>query len=242
MTSVLIGTVAVGQPEWPYVESLVALKAPGPKMFMMVNGKQGIDEGHNQLCESFLATDMEWLLSLDSDAVVHPDTLMRLLSWEEPFVSAVATGRVPPFWPVVFNGGQPNGTFKREIAMMRQWVQRYPELIGMNKRAIVLDPRPEDALFEVERSGAHCLLVHRSVVEAIKPPWFMRCGSRGNLGGGSDFYFTKMAREAGFKTYVDRSVLSGHIVHGHVAGLLDFMVWDSVLNYETGGIEIPAKE
>jgi hypothetical protein len=38
----------------------------------MIEGKQGVDAGHNELIEHFLNSEMEWLLSLDSDAVVHP--------------------------------------------------------------------------------------------------------------------------------------------------------------------------
>jgi len=239
---VLIGTVAVGQPEWDFVQSLVSLKAPGVKAFQVVNGKQGIDEGHNRLNESFLDTDFEWLLSLDSDAVVHPDSLLRLMSWGKPYVSAVATTRVLPFLPVVFNGEKENGAFGRDVAMMRDWARQHPEIMAVGNAAHVIEPRPEDALWPIERGGAHCLLVHRSVVEATAPDWFQRAGTREKHGSGSDFYFTKRVRDAGFETYVDRSVLSGHIVHGHVAGVLDFMVWDSVINYETEGLEIPLKE
>ena len=240
--SVLIGTVAIGQPEWDFVQSLVSIRTPGTKAFQVVNGKQGIDEGHNRLNEAFLETDYEWLLSMDSDAVVHPDSLLRLMSWGKPYVSAVATGRIPPFWPVVFNGERENGTFARDVDMMRDWVQRYPELMAVNSASFVLEPRPTDALWPIERGGAHCLLVHRSVIEATGPDWFQRTGSREKHGSGSDFFFTAKVREAGFETFVDRSVFSGHVVHGHVAGMLDFMVWDSVINYESGGIEIPVKE
>jgi hypothetical protein len=108
---------------------------------------------------------------------------------------------------------------------------------------MVIEPRPEDALFPIERSGAHCLLTHRSVIEAIEPPWFKRTGRNADEGRGSDFYFAEKAIEAGFQPYIDRSVIAGHIVHGHVANLLDFMVWDWCINYEEGGtLEIPLKE
>ena len=240
--SVLIGTVAVGQPEWDFVQSLVAIRAPGIKAFHVVNGKQGIDEGHNRLNEVFLDTEYEWLFSMDSDATLHPDSLLRLMSWGKPYVSGLATGRIPPFWPVVFNGEKENGTFARDVDMVRDWVQKHLELMAVYNASYVIDPRPEDALWPIERGGAHCLLTHRSVIEATGPEWFVRTGTREKHGSGSDFYFTKVVREAGFETFVDRSVLSGHIVHGHVAGLLDFMVWDSVMNYETGGIEVPVKE
>lgn len=238
MSGVMIGTVAVGPPEWGFVKSLVGLIAPGEKTFHLVRGKQGIDEGHNRLCADFLESGDEWLLSMDSDAVLHPMTLIRLLSWDEPFVTALAVGRVAPFAAVVYGEGNDEGLYKRETGAIRDWVRAHPQLLQLSG-ATVLQPRPEDALFPIYRSGAHCLLTHRDVIEAIEPPWFERTGNNAHLGRGSDFYFTEKARAAGFETVMDRSVVAGHVVHGHVATLLDMMVWDNVINYETGTIEVP---
>lgn len=239
--SVMIGTVAAGPPEWSYVKSLFALQVPGEKIFTLIKGKQGIDEGHNQLNEAFLESECEWLLSLDTDAVVHPMTVFRLLSWGKPFVSALAFGRIAPFGPVSYNDEQPDGTFKRDIAMMRRWLVRYPQLMQLSTHTI-LQPRPDDALWSIERSGMHCLLVHREVIETVQPPWFARTGRNAKRGSGSDFYFTKKVREAGFETYLDRSVVAGHIVHGHVANALDFAVWTRCIDYVEGTIKVPIGE
>lgn len=238
--SVMVGTVAVGPAEWSYVKSLVSLEAPGSKTFHLVRGKQGIADGHNRLIRDFLDSENEWLLSMDADAILHPKTLIRLLSWDKKFVSAVAVGRIAPFQPVIYNNENEDGTFMREIGMTRSWVREHPSLLQVSTPVVLL-PRPNDALFEIERSGAHCLLTHREVFEAIDEPWFMRSGARANEGRGSDFYFTKMVREAGYDTYIDRSVVAGHIVHGHVANLLDFAVWDTCINYDSGNIEIPLR-
>lgn len=237
---VMIGTVALGQPEWSYVKSLVSLKAPGAKVFNPVIGKQGIDEGHNRLNEEFLASGCEWLLSVDSDAVLHPDTLMRLMSWEQPIVSALAVGRVPPFACVAYGEATEKGTHMRETDAIREWAYEHPVVMQVST-PIVIDPRPDDALMEIQRSGAHCLLTHRSVIASVTPPWFVRTGKNAKEGRGSDFYFSARVKEAGYDIYLDRSVVAGHIVHGHVANLLDFMVWDSVINYETQRIEVPTR-
>ncbi len=233
MDKVMIATVAAGQPNWPFVDSVFGLKAPGEKMFRHLAGKQGVDEGHNRIIQWFLnETDYDWMLHLDSDAVVHPDTLLRLLSWDVPFVSALAFQRRPPFVPVVYQGQMEDdsGMFKRHPLLVLEWLKRYPELVKMSNAGLVAD-RPDDALFEVDRGGAHCCLVHRKVFEAIKYPWFVRTGSRAQAGAGSDFYFHDQAHQAGFKTYVDLSVVAGHLTGDLCIGALDFMVWSSVTDW-----------
>ena len=236
---VLICTVAGGPPNWPFVNSIFCLKAPGEKMFRHLHGKQGVDDGHNRLIEWFLAeTDFDWMFHLDSDAVVHHDTLLRLLSWGEPFVSALAFQRRPCYAPVVYRdideNAESDGFWMRKVEMTLEWLQIHPELIQLGK-PVVLEPRPDDALYEVDRGGAHCLLTHRSVLEAIEPPWFSRSGTRIKQGSGSDFTFYAKAHEAGFTTWLDRSVIAGHLVQEWCAGAMDFIVWNAVTTWLPNG-------
>jgi len=237
MDRVCICTVAAGEPNWHFTESVFTLKAPGLKLFRHIAGKQGVDDGHNRIIEWFLGhTEFEWMLSLDSDAKVHRQTLMRLLSWDVKCVSALAFQRVPPFPPVCYTERHPVNKefFGRPIQRVAEWIGKHPELIHQS-RAIVLDPRPDDALWEVVRGGAHCLLTHRSVLEAIEPPWFVRTGKNVKEGSGADFTFHRKAREAGFKTYVDMSVVAGHTTGGLVIGALDFLVWNAVGTWNASG-------
>lgn len=235
--TVCICTVAAGLPNWPFTESVFTLNAPGLKLFRHIAGKQGVDDGHNRIIEWFLNyTDFEWMISLDSDAKVHHETLMRLLSWDVKFVSALAFQRVPPFPPVCYTHPHPVNPefFGRPIEKVAKWITKHPELIHQS-RAIVLDPKPDDALWPVLRGGSHCLLVHRSVMEAIEPPWFERSGRNAELGRGADFTLYRKAREAGFETYVDMSVVAGHTTGDLVIGALDFMVWNSVGTWDPTG-------
>lgn len=235
---VLVCTVTGGPPNWPYVNSIFCLRAPGEKMFRHLMGKQGVDEGHNRMIEWFLEeTEYDWMLHLDSDAVVHPNTLIRLLSWNEPFVSALAFQRKPSFAPVVYRGideSKEEGFWIRQVNMTLEWIQEHPGLIQLGQ-PVVLEPRPDDALYEVDRGGAHCLLTHRSVLEAIPPPWFVRSGSQVKRGSGSDFTFYKKAKEAGFRTYLDRSVVAGHLAQAVCVGAMDFIVWNNVTAWSPNG-------
>jgi len=235
---VCICTVAEGPPKsWEYMEAIFDLRAPGGKLFRHVAGKQGVDDGHNRLIQWFLDyTDFEWMLHLDSDAVVHRDTLMRLLSWDVRFVSALAFQRRPPYVPVIYTDPNPNpeGSFKRPLGLVSEWLSQHQELLALSQ-PVVLNPRPDDALWKINRGGAHCCLTHRSVLESIKPPWFTRSGPGESLGAGSDFTFHAKAIEQGVQPYVDMSVVAGHMVGNLCISALDFAVWNTVVEWTKNG-------
>lgn len=246
---IVIATPVWRQPEWRYVDSLLGLKTPdrAPWTFRRVFGKQGIDAAWNVIIAWFLNTDNEWMLHLDSDAVVHSDTLLRLMSWHEPLVSALAFRRRAPITPVVYScemgeaiqvDGSMAMEYLIEVDEIKEWFIAHPEMLLIN-RPVVLEPRPDDALLKVERTGSHCLLVHRNVYEAIEPPWFKNILTTGE---GSDFDFHAKAQAAGFTTWVDRSVIAGHLAGDWCFGSLDFLAWDAICNWDTREFRINIKK
>lgn len=233
---------AVHKPEWRYMLSLFKLRVPGGFMFKHQPGKQGVDAAHNQLIEWFLySTKIEWMLMTDSDACLHSLTLQRLMSWEKPLVSALSFGRQAPHVPIVYSeertsiDGQVE--WRCQLEVVTSWLGRYPQLSTLNSPSLLVE-RPDDALFPVARTGTHCTLVHRSVLEAIEPPWFKRFGRGRRAGAGSDFYFHGKAREAGFESYVDLSVIAGHLLGNWCLGALDFIAWASISDYSEGDRKI----
>jgi len=216
-----------------YWKSLLALRvAGGSWVYRDIQGKQGVDEGHNRLIEWFLAeSGCEWMLHVDADAVVHPGTLERLLSWDKRVISALAFRRKGPFCPVVYIGdADGEEVFYKDLPGTRAWLQAHTELLVLNGPAMT-EGRPDDALIEVDRTGAHCLLTHREVFEAVDPPWFRRVGSGAVAGSGSDFWFHRSAQAAGFTSYVDRSVIAGHLNGDWCVGGLDFLAWDGITDW-----------
>ena len=234
---VCICTTASGPPSWEYLLSVLELRCPGEKYVHPLTGKQGICEGHNRLIEWFLHdTGFEWMLHLDADATIHRDTLMRLLSWNVPFVSALAFQRTAPFAPVVYTDESTEnpGQFVRPIDEILEWIREHGALLE-SRKPVVLYPKPADALWNVSRGGAHCCLTHRSVLAAIEPPWFMPSGRGAGIGAGGDFYFHKKALEAGFQPYVDMSVVAGHMNGSMCVSALDFVVWSRAGTYDSDG-------
>lgn len=233
MSGVLVCTTCGDQPHPRYWMSLNSLR--GDFSYKPLHGKMGVDDGHNRLIDGFLQSDFEWMLHLDADAVVHPLTLKRMLSWNEPFVTALAFQRKPPYLPVYYSEGDGESSmeWKRQIDETRAWLlDNVQESCTLN-RPVVMGKR-EGALRPVHRGGAHCLLCHRDVFEAIEPPWFERYGAHKKRGSGSDFYFYDQAKQAGFTPMIDLGVIAGHLQGDWSIGAPDFLTWDTVTDITHG--------
>ena len=115
---------------------------------------------------------------------------------------------------------------------MREWLYQHLPQLGEVDQAPLLNDLRGWPLHEVERTGTHCILTHRSVLEAIEPPWFEAIHDSGS---GSDFYFHAQAIEAGFKSYVDLSCIAGHLQGDYCVGPLDWLVWDKTTTYDGAG-------
>lgn len=117
----------------------------------------GVNVSHarNHLTDQFLDnnTDADWLLWIDSDMEFEPDTMHRLIASadpvERPIVGALCFGEDSEtgLFPTVYRA------------------QRTPE----GKTAVIrLGDYPEDAMFRVYATGAAFLLIHRTVLEAVR--------------------------------------------------------------------------
>lgn len=225
MSSVCIGVVAVGPPTWPLLGSLLKLQKPAGWMFRRV-GPLAVDVARNRLCREFLGGEEEWLLMVDADAVLHPATLTRLLSWGKPLVGALAFSRYGPMFPTVYRNRPADVEkpgFVIQLDDVREWLREHPTLITSEPQ--VLESRPDDALMPVDRTGCHCLLLHRSVLEVIPRPWF-QAREDYEHGAGEDFYFFERAQAAGIQAYVDGSCIAGHLYGDRCLAAQDWLVWD----------------
>lgn len=220
---VAVGAPSLGDPSWMFVESLMRLRAPGGSYHWLRAGPLATDVARNTLVRKFLATDCGWLLMIDSDAQFAPGTLLRLLSWEKPVVSALAFSRYGPLLPTVYRDRNPErpGSWRIRVEAVDAWLERYPEMV--RSAAHILEPRPDDALEPVDRTGCHCLLVRRDVLEAIPAPWFVGDPAEGH--NKEDLYFCEQVQAAGFPIYVDKSCMTGHLYGDRPLAALDYVVW-----------------
>jgi hypothetical protein len=168
-----------------------------------------ISSARNAMCEKMLAeSDAEWLWMVDTDMTFDPDTLERLLAEADPdkapIVGALCFGQeehllFPTMYDLV-------GEDKDNLQFIRyqQW--------------------PENAMFQVFATGAACLLIHRSALEAVRDyrhddgrtgfspvfPWFQEREFNGGPMG-EDVTFCFRAGMAGLPVHVHTGVTCGHV-------------------------------
>jgi hypothetical protein len=178
----------------------------------------------------FLNSGDDWLLSWHSDVVGDPKTLMRLLSWDKPLVSALIFMRTWPVMPHIWKAyPKDDSIMSPRIKDTRAWFKKHAEYMG-RRDPFVIDPRPDDALVNVDFTSTSCVLIHRSVLTEMhkenKGAWFK--WDDDFEGGGEDRNFYQHAKLAGFDAYVDRSCVMGHLVGDIPTSAADFFTWDYV--------------
>ena len=97
MSELAISVPAGGPPTWGLTRSLLGLQGPGDGGFIFTVAEGlAVEQARNLLVERFLASPARWLLFVDRDALLHPLTAIRLLSWNEPIVAALSFARTEP--------------------------------------------------------------------------------------------------------------------------------------------------
>lgn len=189
------GIVAVPSLSWMWSQAVAAqylavgCAPPGSQLMFEPNEYASLALKRNVMVQAFLdgPPEFRWFCFLDSDMVPPPDTIARLLAWNQPIVSGLCYMRLPPYSACC---GLEGGTAE----ITRQ----------------VTEPDPgSPALRQVDQIGAACLLVRREVLEQVAAPWFDHV--TGWQGVGSDVYFCRKARAAGFPIYCDTSLVIPHL-------------------------------
>jgi hypothetical protein len=156
------------------------------------------DTARNMACEDVLQHNFTWLFFLDDDVVTPPDAYHRLAAHGKDIISGLYYRRAEPIVPVMMKNND-----KGQAVWITQW-------------------SPPRSLIEVDLVGAGCLLIHRRVLERMKPPWFeWQIGREDPKADptkppqnrlSEDFAFCQKAkREYGFSVFVDTSIECEHI-------------------------------
>lgn len=140
----------------------------------------------------FLASEHEWLFSVDSDMVFEPSTVFRLLLdvIERPEIKMISgTARMggEPHTPVLFS--RKGDTWE----MLRSW--------------------PQNKLFEIDRVGLFGCLIHRAVFESFDR-WYAEQDEC--------WWFCDRARQHGIEIWIDPRAVFGHIGIQIIEGTPDF--------------------
>lgn len=217
------GTVAVGfldPGHWSHCfgQSLIDLylcDAFGSKR-MVPHGKQlrdnaqagGIVSGRNSVTAKFLdATDCEWLFMVDSDMGFAPDTVDRLIESADPVERPVMGGLC--FSLRRDTAGEFYGQKYVVVPTCYEYVDTDAE-VGF--RSLINYPR--DTVLPVSATGAACLLIHRSALEAVRARvgdhWFDHVTHPGGTVFSEDLSFCIRLAAADIPVHVDTGVRTTH--------------------------------
>jgi GT2 family glycosyltransferase len=180
--------------------------ANGAKIeYIGVTERTLIESARNILSREFLKTKSEWSFWLDSDMIIPPDTICRLLNVATAKNAKMVTGiyyqRGNKYWPVCWIRDPKLDTPERVMHMNEK------EFSSNEHLGIPCMPGPEaKEPFLVDTAGFGCCLIHRNVFEATEDPWFQFLKGKCS----EDFYFFVQARKKGFKLWADPSLRIGH--------------------------------
>lgn len=160
-----------------------------------------VSQPRNNLTEQFVDNySADWLLWIDSDMAFEPDALERLLASADtvtaPIVGGLCFGSSNgALFPTVYQWGE------TEDGKLVTWRSYDYE---------------RDAMVQVGATGAAFLLIHRSVLVAMRErafnavfPWFQETELAGKPAG-EDLTFCIRAGICGFPVFVNTSVRIGH--------------------------------
>lgn len=184
--------------------------------FVPVSSGPNIATARNKQVRKFLPMDADWLWILDSDMVFEPDTLERLMEEADPVKAPVVGG--------LCFGKKQVGTGGPEYFTT---LYHFDE----DLKAYRLNEWPENTMLPVNATGAACLLIHRSVLEAMGEkfadrdpwPWFEEVNNAGYVYS-EDVTFCIRAQQCGFPIHVHTGVEVKHM-KPEVIGVDTYKKW-----------------
>jgi len=148
-----------------------------------------IDQIRNLIAE--WAKNFDYLFSIDSDIVVPPDALKKMLAVDKDAVSGVYIQRF-------YDKQTTELYYTTEQGQMNYEVNELPQ----------------NVLLEVDAFGMGCALIKGEVFRNIEYPHFVYSSALDHANTVSeDVYFCAKAKSKGFRLFADTSIICGHIGH-----------------------------
>lgn len=149
-----------------------------------------IDRNRTVITDKALANNPDYLFWMDSDTIIEPDTIDKLLRTEKDVVSALMFYRTKPHHPHSFIWAPEKNNGEG----------------GFNVRHFF----PRFDLFKVDGIGFSCVLTAAEIFKEIPSPYFKFIDNPDNPMG-EDLYFCKLLRDKGIEIWVDPTVRPKHI-------------------------------
>ena len=187
----LIAVPCMDQVAAPFAQNLAAMEKKGEVFVSFLIGSL-IYESRNTLTKQAIATKADYIMWLDSDMTLAPDTMTRLQQHMEEgkdIVTGLYFRRRPPFTPVLF-----------------KTLERIDEDSAKHEN---YDDYPDNGLFEIGGCGFGCVMTRTSVLEDVFLNYHKCFDPVCSIG--EDLAFCLRARELGYKIYCDSTIKCGHV-------------------------------
>lgn len=161
---------------------------PYVDIHLVFNNGTVLSQQRQELAKIAMLGGADWTVWFDSDMRFPKDTIEQLIGHRMPIVMAGYPTRKPPA------------------------IEPTQYLDDDETRAYTEDS--STGLQPIAAGGFGCIAVHRSVYEALDPPWFHIPWDEESMKftSGEDVYFCRKARAAGFQVMMDHD-LSKRIAH-----------------------------
>jgi len=169
-------------------ESKLLKKDTQFQFFFQSMGRLFTPMAREKLAEACIENGMDYMLFLDDDMIIPPDTFEKLFRHEKDIVAALAFTRNAPHDPVIYQckEGYENG---------REYFVNLPVI-----------NYPKNQLMQCDAVGFGTVLIKMSVYENMAKPYFMSTSPTGE-----DILFCYNAGKAGAKVFVDTSICVAHL-------------------------------
>lgn len=180
-----------------------------------------IHTARNILAQGFLDTDCEWAFWMDSDMILEARTIPLMLKRAKELKATMLTGiyyqRMGKHRPILWRKTlkSKDGRYVRTTADRYSHITVFPGGIG-------------GPPFKVDVAGFGCVLLHRSVFDGMKKPYFrfdfFQDENGKELEASEDFYFFVNAKEQGHQLWALPELKCGHIGAGPIITHADMQI------------------
>jgi hypothetical protein len=172
-------------------------KHPEVQFYFMPPGRMSIDNMRNAAAKVALELECDYLMFIDDDMLLHPETFESLLKADKDIVMALTFIRGGDFPPMFFKRVQKDGGY--DLTHYLDWQ----------------DNIDKDGLVEAAAIGFATVLIKTHLLKKLEPPYFLTAG-----GHTEDVYFCcRVKAEIGEQVgiFVDTKVPTGHILEPEIA-------------------------
>lgn len=132
---------------------------PDLKLFSFTSHRSSIDRMRNLAAVQALKLECDYLMFLDDDVLVPPDTLRRLIACKKDIVAGMVVIRGLPFNLMSFQH-----VTTEEAAAGKS---------GFKNNIVDIAKETGNPVVDVDGVGFSCCLIHMDVIKAMEPPYFI---------------------------------------------------------------------